>query len=141
MPHPPEKAESEPVKEKPVTNESEVTVQSTVQKNLPDIPLEELKEKILTAVRRESISIAAGLEKAEKWKIQDNTITLVFNSPFAGSLVKKEFRTIQNIIKDKLTWNVSFTAAVNKVEKSDDPALEEQVELVRSVFRGTIVKK
>ena len=132
-----------PVEEKPeaIAVSEEVAEEPELAQVLPQFEVEELKQKILTVLRRESISIAAGLEKAVKWKKEESTITLLFDSPFAGSLVKKEFRTIEKIILNELGWQISFTAAVKKNESHEEKPPEEQVELVRSVFRGTIIKK
>ncbi len=136
-PEPPAEVEVKPEIPVPEEKASETAAASVV----PETDVEELKQKILTVLRRESISIAAGLEKAVKWKKEESNITLLFDSPFAGSLVKKEFRTIEKIILKELGWQVLFTAAVKKNESHEEKQLEEQVELVRSVFRGTIIKK
>ena len=124
---------SEPiVDEKPEKNHSETP--------LPDLSPEELKKKILLVVRKKSLSIAAGLEKAEKWIRDEGNITLVFNSPFASNLVEKEFRKIESIIENNLGWKIHFSKDIKKtVSEEKDDTIEEQVELVRSVFRGTIL--
>ena len=85
------------------------------------------------------MSIAAGLDKAEIWERKGEKVLLTFNSPFASTLVEKEFKTIQKIILDKLGWNIQFSTKIKREQIVQDETVEEQVELVRSIFRGTII--
>ena len=105
----------------------------------PAIPLPELKEKILKAVRKSSMSQAAGLDKAESWERDKNNIRLIFNSPFACTLIEKESRGIEKIIREELGWDVHLITDVMREDIQENEKVEEQVELIRSVFRGTII--
>ena len=106
---------------------------------LPDMPVETIREKILNVVREKSVSIAAGLEKAEKWDRQENRIILSFSSPFASTLVEKESHTIEAIVKSTLDWDMKLVNDVKRAETVQENTVEEQVELIRSVFRGTVI--
>jgi len=99
-----------------------------------------MKEKILKVVRKNSMSTAAGLDNAESWTQDKEKLTLTFNSPFASTLIEKEARSIEKIIREELGWDIKFYTAVKRAESEKSEAVEEQVELVRSVFRGTIIK-
>ncbi len=107
---------------------------------LPGMP--EVKDRILTALRKERHTLAAAMEKASAWAIVDTTLNLTFGTPFESTLVQKEGREIERIIKSGLGWDLKISTRVK--EKRDNESSEqkdEQVELFKSVFRGTLVNR
>jgi len=105
-------------------------------------PLGELKFPIIKALREERHSLAAAMEKSEHWKIDGQILSLTFSNPFESTFIEKECREIERIIKSSLGWDIKIKTVINeKNDTSSDEELEEQVELVRNVFRGTIVNR
>lgn len=102
----------------------------------------EFKEKILKSLRQVRHSLAAAMEKSQVWDLKDTVLSLSFNSPFESTFIEKESREIEKIIKDSLSWEISIKTIVKKKEsESINQKPDEQVELVRSVFRGTVINR
>lgn len=108
--------------------------------NLP--PMDTLKDQILGALRRVRHSLAATMEKAEQWEMNGDTLVLTFRSTFEKSFLEKERHEIEKIILESLNYRLHLDTQLRKrEEQSTSHEVEEQVELVRSVFRGTIMKR
>ncbi len=105
-------------------------------------PVDNLKDQILGALRRVRHSLAAAMEKAELWDVNGNTLTLTFRTAFEISFLEKERHEIEKIILESLNYTLQLKTQLKKhEEESVHNEVEEQVELVRSVFRGTIMKR
>jgi hypothetical protein len=111
-----------------------------VSNDLP--PMDTLKEQILGSLRKVRHSLAATMEKAEQWAVNGDTLVLTFRSTFEKSFLEKERHEIEKIILESLNYRLQLDTQLRKrEEQSTSHEVEEQVELVRSVFRGTIVKR
>ena len=105
-------------------------------------PVGELKGAVLKALREDRFSLAAAMEKSESWVLNGNTLSLTFNSPFESTFIEKECREIEGIIRKSLGWDVRINTVIKEREdESRSEDLEEQVELVRNIFRGTIINR
>ena len=110
--------------------------------SLPVPPLSEMKKEILKALRQDRHSLAAAMEKSGHWDFQNEILSLSFDSPFESTFIEKESRDIEGIIKDHLGWSLKIRTVINQNEEDPgDEETEEQVELVRNVFRGTIIDR
>ncbi|MDA3957434.1 hypothetical protein [Oceanispirochaeta sp.] len=108
----------------------------------PFPPLAELKADILRVLRQDRHSLAAAMEKSGHWDFNENILSLSFNSPFESTFIEKESREIESIIKGHLGWTVQIKTVIKEEEDSIlNEEIEEQVELVLNVFRGTIVNR
>jgi len=105
-------------------------------------PLNELRGQVIKALREDRHSLAAAMEKSEVWHLNENELSLTFNSPFESTFIEKECREIERIVKKALGWDILIKTVINeKKEASLDEELEEQVELIRTIFRGTIINR
>jgi len=105
-------------------------------------PVSELKAAVIKALREDRHSLAAAMEKSEIWTIMGNTLNLTFNSPFESTFIEKECREIEGIIQKSLGWDIRINTIIKeKNEVSQVEKLDEQVELVQNVFRGTIINR
>lgn len=120
---------------------SEEIITSGLQSdNFP--PMDEFREKILKALRQERHSLAAAMDKSGSWTLEGNSLNLSFNSPFESTFIEKESREIETIIKKALGWNLHIITIVkHKQEEHLNQDVEEQVELVRNIFRGTLINR
>ncbi|MBF9015226.1 MULTISPECIES: DNA polymerase III subunit gamma/tau [unclassified Oceanispirochaeta] len=115
--------------------------QETVQ-NEPLPPLPEFREKVLIALRQERHSLAAAMDKSGSWDLDGSGLTLSFNSPFESTFIEKESREIEAIVKKALGWSLHIKTIVkHKKEEDLNQEVEEQVELVRNIFRGTLINR
>lgn len=111
-------------------------------KSVPLPPLPEFRENVLKALREDRHSLAAAMDKSGNWNLDGNSLTLSFNSPFESTFIEKESREIETIIKKSLGWILQIKTIVkHKEEESLSEENEEQVELVRNIFRGTLINR
>jgi len=87
-------------------------------------------------------SLHAALNKARKWELDDNVLTLTFSSLFESSFVTRESNFIIDEIRKLLNLELRIDtvseigAMAGKSENKSDP----QIDLVKSVFRGQLIK-
>jgi len=136
---PPEVTPPKDPVEAPAESPADSSVNSRSEE-LPDLPIGELREKILGAVRKNKLSLSAALEKSAKWERSGDSIILYYEDSFACSMIEKESRDIEKMIGEALGWHTELKSRIIKKEETREVIVEEQVELVRNVFRGTIVK-
>ncbi|MDC7240414.1 MAG: hypothetical protein PQJ50_08635 [Spirochaetales bacterium] len=105
-------------------------------------PLDELKPKILKALRDERHSLAAAMEKSGNWSVEGSVITLSFNSPFESTFIEKESREIENMLKKSLGLNLQIKTVVKQIKKEAlKENVDDQVKLVQNIFRGTLINR
>jgi hypothetical protein len=136
-------ADSIAVETEPISAPPKAEPTTTVETSTKSIPsLEEMKKEILKALRQDRHSLAAAMEKSRHWNFENPNLSLSFDSPFESTFIEKESREIEHIIKEQLGWEVSIKTLINQSEDlSVDEEIEEQVELVRNIFRGTIINR
>jgi DNA polymerase III subunit gamma/tau len=118
------------------------TVSNENIKSVPLPPLPEFRESVLKALREDRHSLAAAMDKSENWDLDGSSLTLSFNSPFESTFIEKESREIETIIKESLGWSLQIKTIVKqKEEETLSEENEEQVELVRNIFRGTLINR
>jgi hypothetical protein len=93
--------------------------------------------------------LASGIEKSQPWEWADASVggklLIPVRDPLTAELLKKEYSLIRQILGD--LWGKPLTLEV--IEAPDkageaaakEPDLAPQAELVRRIFRGTVVKK
>ncbi len=105
-------------------------------------PLEELKPRILKALRDERHSLAAAMEKSGHWTVEGQTVTLRFNTPFESTFIEKESREIEGIVKSALGLDINIKTVVKQIkEETLNQELDEQVQLIQNIFRGTLINR
>ncbi|MDC7233625.1 MAG: hypothetical protein PQJ58_10360 [Spirochaetales bacterium] len=105
-------------------------------------PMPEFREKVLKALRQERHSLSAAMDKSPHWNLEGTVLTLPFNSTFESTLIEKESREIETIIKKDLGWSLQIKTIVkHKKEEAQSQEIEEQVKLVLNIFRGTLINR
>jgi len=102
----------------------------------------ELKDEIISAVRKKYLSLASSLEKVESWRIEDETFVLTCNSNYASAHIKRESKKVQEVASSVL--GRPYKIILEKNQSAEDKAQsaeesEEKVEMIRRVFKGEIV--
>lgn len=141
-PYPAESGDSQPQPVSPIPeSDPDLPEENNLQSdNFPQLP--EFREKILKALRQERHSLAAAMDKSGSWNLEGNNLSLSFNSPFESTFIEKESREIEAIVKKALGWKLHIKTIVkHKQEEHLNQEVEEQVELVRNIFRGTLVNR
>lgn len=120
---------SYPVEENPQTKENK-------SENLSA----EIISNIIQSLRKNKLALASALEKAISWKINGSTLQLSFDSTYSGNAVKGDILLIKDkaseILDKKIDIDVSI---VNPSSGGSSGKVDEDLELVKRVFRGEVV--
>lgn len=104
---------------------------------------DELKEAVVTFFQSSKNMLATGLSQATDWGIGDDTLRLVVEKPFTRTFLEQDRATIgsavSHILGRPVGVEVILKAAQETVESADG-GVPPTVEMVRSMFRGTIVE-
>ncbi|MFP3041271.1 hypothetical protein LQZ19_05560 [Treponema primitia] len=131
-----------PAQAKPVLPPQETPPGGT-PKDLP-----ELREALIKSLNRDRGILASGIEKSLPWEWADSSVggklLIPVRDPLTAELLKKEYPLIRQILGDLwgLPLMLEVIEAPDKTGEADkEPDLAPQAELVRRIFRGTVVKK
>lgn len=106
-----------------------------------DASLEDLLGKLVALIRKKKLALSSALEKAVSWKLEGDTLQILFDSTFSASFVRQDIGEVTEKARELLARPVKVTAEVRENGVQGQDALtDEQVELVKKVFRGQIVK-
>jgi DNA polymerase-3 subunit gamma/tau len=108
-----------------------------------DLP--ELREILIRSLPRDRGILASGIEKSLPWEwagvSAGENLLIPVRDPLTAELLKKNFPLIRQILED--LWGGPLTVEVIVVPDSTggEAPLPPQAEMVRRMFRGTVVKK
>ncbi len=98
-------------------------------------------QAIIGRFRTQRISVAALLARARLWRVRDDTMTLAFADDFGAASLAPDREAVQAAAMEELqrtTLSVRISTLEN-VPKDEEP-VDDDVEMVRKVFRGEIVE-
>ncbi len=96
------------------------------------------KEEILKVVRSFKLALSTALEKAVRWHDDGTVLSLAFENAYPANVVKTEARELQRIIREVTGRSLQVKVRVESGSQGGEP-LDDQVEMVRRVFRGEII--
>ncbi|HOV63650.1 MAG TPA: DNA polymerase III subunit gamma/tau, partial [Spirochaetia bacterium] len=104
------------------------------------------RERLLEALKKEKLALAAVLEKAVSFIPEEGKLTITFENSYSANVVKQDIHLvgehIQAIIKRPVTIIIrteeTKKTAVQNAE--EDTVTDQQVDLVKKIFRGEVVK-
>jgi DNA polymerase-3 subunit gamma/tau len=109
-----------------------------------DLPA--LREALIRSLGRDRQILASGIAKTLPWKWEDPSgagkLLLPASDTLTAELLKKERPLIRQLVER--LWGQALSLEVIETPDEDgveDPGLPPQAELVRRMFRGTVVKK
>ncbi|MFQ3620330.1 MAG: DNA polymerase III subunit gamma/tau [Spirochaetales bacterium] len=112
---------------------------------------------IVTGIRRKKLALSSALEKAESYRLEGNTLIVIFKNKFSADLVQADATTVSQKAKEVLGRFVEVLvycdtpkAGSSKVEQREGEQggedfadsrkrEEDRVEIARKVFRGEIL--
>ncbi len=126
---------------KELLHKDEKKVQSKGEPN-KDISLDDIKVILLKHLKSANMSLFAALNKAKKWEIEGNVFKLTFNSLFESSFVQRESTFIIDEIKKlfKIDVRIDIFSDLEEVLDKNSIKKDPQIELVKSIFRGQLIK-
>jgi DNA polymerase-3 subunit gamma/tau len=109
-----------------------------------DLPA--LREALIHSLGRDRRLLASGIEKTLPWKWEDSSgeKNLLIPAPdtLTAELLKKERSLIRQILEELRGEALSLELIeIPEEDEGQEPEIPPQVELVRRMFRGTVVKK
>jgi len=100
--------------------------------------------RLTEALRREKLTLAASLQKADSWSLKGEELSLSFQprDKFSGELILKEKETVARYAAKLLGGNTAIRVKLTIMEPKGGAgnSMNEQVEIVKKVFRGEIVQ-
>jgi len=107
----------------------------------PDEEPEDPQTRLLEAIRKTNLSLAAVLDKALRWDWSEEELLLVFGSQYESSLVTNETEVLRRTAEQAGLGRLNVRTVTESIE---DPAAGQdetpRVALVRQVFRGQIIE-
>jgi DNA polymerase-3 subunit gamma/tau len=111
-----------------------------------DLP--ELRETLIRSLRPDRGILASGIEKSLPWEWADGSagtkLLIPVRDPLTAELLKKDYPLIRQILGD-LRGDPLTVEVIEVPDSAEDTGgeapLPPQAELVRRMFRGTVVKK
>jgi hypothetical protein len=102
---------------------------------------QEKVEEIVVKVRKQKPTLGAALEKAMSWELDEESLTLVFGDTFSARGVQQDRLFVEEIVQEALDEEVALKVEVRNRDGSDgdNAPSDENVEMVKKVFRGEIV--
>lgn len=102
--------------------------------------IDSLKKSVFRKLRGSQITLAATLDKAEKWEQKGSTIVLTYKNSFEAALVEKEKNNVINIIREFSSHINSISIVKGSCSQQKEEAIkDEQIDKILTMFRGSIV--
>ncbi len=102
----------------------------------------DLLGQIISSIKKERLTLASALEKADSVSTKENRIILSYDikNRFSGEMVLKDREFITGKLKERIDKQYSIEVLFNK-ESAEKKALnDERVQMLQRIFRGEIVK-
>ncbi len=109
------------------------------------------RERLLEGLKKEKLALAAILEKAQSFKAEDNKLTITFENSYSANVVKQDIHLVGEHLQAIAGRPVSILIRTAEAKRgasetggggqaADEQVNQEQVNLVKKIFRGEIVK-
>jgi len=104
----------------------------------------ELKEMLIGALRRKRPTLASALAKAAAWSLHQGKLTIVFkgDDKFSSELVLKESAMVCRAAAEATGGPIQLSVVQREEARPErgNPGLDEQVQMVKKIFKGEIVQ-
>jgi len=140
-PAPAEPAPAKPAAEatppKPPTPESEQSARITENPN--EIGENDIAQ-VLNQLRKSNITLATSLEKAVSWVLKGSQLVISFTHEMPAKMVGEQKKAVQPAVDTVLMPGLAIEIALVKGQSDEEVLLDPQVQLVQSVFKGSVVE-
>jgi DNA polymerase-3 subunit gamma/tau len=115
-----------------------------LHEQFPPAALQQVREAVIGGLKRERGFIASGLEKSLPWTWNGDRLNIPAPAALEAEILRKETAFIREVLSAKMGRPVAVEISVQNTggptNKEPEAEIPPQVELVRRLFRGTIVK-
>ncbi|MFP4492244.1 MAG: DNA polymerase III subunit gamma/tau, partial [Spirochaetaceae bacterium] len=101
---------------------------------------EEVKQ--LVAGLKSRPSLASAVQRAEKWRLEGESLTITCDSSYSTNKIREELSTLNSLITGMVgkKLDIHVHTSGEKDEELKEQDVDEQADLVKKVFRGQIVE-
>ncbi|MFP4267750.1 MAG: DNA polymerase III subunit gamma/tau [Spirochaetaceae bacterium] len=101
---------------------------------------EEVKQ--LVAGLKSRPSLASAVQRAEKWRLEGESLTITCDSSYSTNKIREELSTLNSLITGTVgkKLDIHVHTSGEKDEELKEQDVDEQADLVKKVFRGQIVE-
>ncbi len=97
------------------------------------------KERVVAALRTSRPALSTAVETASEWRIEGGELKLAFDSNYVSDRVRQELAAVTEAVFSVTGEKVRISLETKSPAEAC-PARDEQVELVKRVFRGEVIK-
>ncbi|HUX22210.1 MAG TPA: hypothetical protein VMW69_13290, partial [Spirochaetia bacterium] len=101
-----------------------------------------LRREVVAGLKKSKLNLSSALEKAVSWTLAGDILTISFTNSFQATLVREEISVVAEKVLEVLGRNVKIAVATadgSTIEGPDRHA-DENVELVKKIFRGEVIQ-
>lgn len=105
-----------------------------------NIDSDELKNQLIRDIKSQKPALAAALEQAVEWRLDDSSLTIVFRKAYTAQSVKHDTSLLVDKAEALVGWKPSLIVQVEEGEAADTTPISKPVEMVKKVFQGEIIR-
>lgn len=110
------------------------------------IPFERLQEKVVDFFKSTKNMLATGLAQATNWELSGSTVFFTVTKPFVHNFLMQDQKTIAAAVSQLLARPVGIHIRLEDLSAAkdaddDDGVIPAQVDMIRQMFRGTLVEE
>lgn len=136
-------AEDETVSEEEISipvAENATAPEADTEEKKKHISADELKEYLIERFRKRKLALSSALEKALYWAYNDGKVKIGFSNAYNANFIKRDLPEIGKVLSEYAGRSIELEVGVEegasvKGSKEND----EQLEIVKRVFRGEII--
>ena len=100
-----------------------------------------MRDQVVGALRKTKLTLATALEKATGWDLTNEALTIVFDNGYSANLVREDLATVGEAVSKIAGRKVRIAVEMKSSPKPSEQGIQhEQIELVKRVFRGEVIK-
>ncbi len=96
--------------------------------------------EIIQSLRKNKLALSSALEKAVSWKLTGDSLELTFDSTYSANAVKGDLLPVKEKVSEALEKKINIEISIISPKDRDNSKVDEDIELVKRVFRGEVVK-
>jgi len=104
-------------------------------------PADGVRAQVIGAVRKSKLALASALDSAVGWELAADTLTILFESGYTANKVREDVQAVLEAVQQTVGRKVKIVVQVKGgTGSSERGPRDEQIELVKRVFRGEVIK-
>lgn len=144
----------QPKKSEPVSAPVEISDEVPEKETQADLPIEITRnhiESVVTSLKEPQPALSAALSKISDWHFHDSLLELIFPDAYTSGKISSNLPAVREalyrLFETKLAVKAVTTAEHDQMRMHEDsisriehtPGVDERIELVKSIFRGTVI--